>query len=234
MRLHIAFWFFTFALIGIGASHAVEAPILTPIAQVPGKRTDVRFDVNSAEGALHELSDFDPSQFDELYFGPWPNEPLRAGFDANLVPLEFLSVDGPVATFYATTIWNLPEPLLVPLRCLVEVGGLGPSPWLDATSVGLPLELGAVVSNPAGMDFSLLFKIEADYGSGFVPLDEHPPQSVSVRFGSQYGFAAYVVRPIPEPSTALLLGIGFAALICGAAGRRRLGIRRCRHGSCRR
>jgi hypothetical protein len=214
-----------FALCVLNLSVAQGAPIETPIAEVPGKSTPVTFDVMSEEGGLREFSDFDPSQFDELYFGTRVLEPLKAGFDGELVALEFLSVDGTLATWAASTIWNLPDPLVVPLRCQVDVTGLGESPWVDAVSVGLPATLGAAIANPTGADFTLWLRFEADYGDGFVPLDEYPPQDVGVRQGVIFGFAAYVVRPIPEPSTLALLAIGGLAMLCCTRGPRRRRVR---------
>lgn len=102
-----------------------------------------------------------------------------------------------------------------PIEFNMTITGLGAAPWIDPLSVGLPANLGAVVDNSAGVDFTLQWEFVANMGAGFIPLNDVPQGSGGQ---TQSSFAdGFYYLPVPEPGSVALLGVAACVLI----GRRR-------------
>jgi hypothetical protein len=143
------------------------------------------------------FSTFDPAAFRALYWGPQDVDGATAGLDGTLHTLAFAGINGDKATWEGMSAYAAPPGggiVMVPVRMEVTATGLGPTPWVLATSVpgldpGVGEGIGAVVDNSAGLDFSANVQFLADVGAGFVPLNDvpqlpNPPgQTVSSFFG---------------------------------------------------
>jgi len=199
----------------MGAATGTAAPVQVPLSAVPGTQTVIRSNQNSATGTEIDYSGFDTSQFTQMYFGVNPDQPSQfyqptVNLDGVETTLTFEGVQGTTAIWQGSTVANLSGSgsITIPLQFLMVVTGLGNNPWIDPASVSLPSVMGAVVADPAGLDFEVQHYFQADYGSGFGPLTPVPWGSQGGTVGSAVGFTFYVVRPTPEPSTCVLIAIG--------------------------
>ena len=208
-------------------SQSLAAPVHVSIEQVPGQINFLGGNQGSATGSAASYSGFDASQFTAMYFGVNPDPSTQftqptVNFNGGLTTLSFASVQGTTAVWQGSAIADLAGngPQLIPLKFLLTIASLGSDPWIDPTSVGLPSLMGAVIADPSGLDFTAELHFQADYGSGFGPLTPAPFGSQGGRVGSSVGFAFFVVRPTPEPSSLALAVAGFAVCTVGVACRK--------------
>ncbi len=203
------------------SSHAVT---VGPVYPAPGGNVWNGSGNGTSGTATWDYSNFNTSGLDALYFGLNQVDygPAGAGLDGSLTAFTFSGISGQTATWEATTTWynsvNL-NPTAANTRLLMTVTGLGATPWTtDLTSVGLDDTgtfgvLGAVVDNSAGLDFTLLWSIEADTGSGWQSIQSvlqhntHDGDSVS---SIATGF--YSVATVPVPAAVWLFGSAIGLL----------------------
>ncbi len=132
--------------------------------------------------ATWDFSGFTPSAFTELYYGVDQVNygPLAAGIDGTLNPMAYIGASGTTATWRVDAPYTSaggsgdPPDGSYPITLTLTVTGLGPSPWVDATSLGLPADVGAVADNSAGLDFTLNWEVTVDMSPnsiGVVPLN---------------------------------------------------------------
>lgn len=179
---------------------------------------------SSAQGSQTDYSEIDLSGLDALYFGINPDSPPSAGFDT-LFPfhpqMSFVDTDGTTARWEGSSdLVTDTISMTVPTRYLLTVQGLGSDPWIDASTVGAPTSIGAVVDVSSGADFSTTVFFQADYGDGFVPMEE-PPFPFTGRRGVSVGYSFYAVYTIPEPSALVLAAMGTALFVAMRVLRRR-------------
>jgi hypothetical protein len=173
----------------------------------------------NAGGSNGSYSAFDASYFDTLFWGPqWGTDPgPRAGLDGTLHTLSFLSASGTTAIWQGTTSYTSPGgpgPASCGscnIRLEIDISGLGANPWaLEASVLGLTSlapGIGAVVSNPNGLDFTANFQFLADLGSGFVAIND-VPNGGGLTVSSLSGAFYYT----PEPSIGMLFAAGLLGL----------------------
>lgn len=195
-----------------------QADLIGAVWPAPGGSTWVNTGGVSGASALAtwDYSGFNSSAFSSLYYGldQVTYGPLAATIDgAPLIALSFDSVSGTTATWSTSAPYTSasgsgdPPSGNYPIEFRMTVTGLGASPWVDATTLGLPANVGAVADNSSGQDFTVNFEFVADLGSGFIPLNSVPGPGGHV--GSSFADGFYYAA-IPETSSFL-----FGGMICG-------------------
>lgn len=163
--------------------------------------------------ATWEYSNHDATGLSGLYFGLNQVDygELGAGLNGTADPFTFFGVSGTTAEWRASTIWEnavtlIPQSALT--RLTMTVTGLGSNPWTtDLTSIGLDNtatfgDLGAVVDNSSGSDFTLQWSIEADVGSGWQSINsiqQHFTNDGNTRSSFATGYF-YEAAPVPVPA----------------------------------
>lgn len=178
-----------------------------------------------AGGVTWSYSNFDVSGLSALYFGlDQLNGPVGAGLSGTADPFSnFDGVSGTVATWSGTTTWydhqNGTNPSTVATRLTITITGLGSTPWVtDLASIGLDSgfgDLGAVVDNSSGSDFSMHWAVESDADGGWKALNDVRQHSsrdgqTITNFGT--GFYYEEASAVPEINGAQL-GIALTLLL---------------------
>lgn len=169
-------------------------------------------------------SGFDNSAFSELYWGLAPSTTIFSRLSGSGAgsTMTFAGISGNVATWSGTGYYlnNLLQPQTTPTLFRATVNSAA-TPWVLASSVGLPAALGAVIDNSTGLNYSLNLEFLAWNGS-WIPLNtfgtayDHgsaSPRTIT-SIGGGYYSAEPILVPVPEPSTYLagaLLLLPFAA-----------------------
>lgn len=112
----------------------------------------------------------------------------------------------------------------------MTVNGLGANPWItNLASIGLDDtgafgNLGAVVDNSSGLDFTLGWKVEANTGSGWVPINSVLQTAAHAGY-TETNFATgfYYELPASVPEAGALAVWSILGLAAGLAVRRKRG-----------
>ena len=137
-----------------------------------------------------------------------------------LKPLSYVGSSGETATWSVSAPYTSlggpsdPPSGNYPINFTMTVDGLGSSPWIDATTLGLAADIGAVADNSAGADFTLKWQVLVDMGIyGIRPLNG--PNGVPGINHTGFSFASgfYSVAAVPEPSAFLSVGLVGLGLI---------------------
>ncbi|QDU53963.1 hypothetical protein [Aeoliella mucimassa] len=215
----------------VATASMANAAIQGPTYPAPGGNNWSGNGISGTEGtAVWNYSNFDTNSFSDLYFGlnQLDYGDNGAGLDGSVAPFTFSSASGQTATWTANTTWyndvtNVPTAATT--RLVMTVSGLGANPWItDLASIGLDTgfgDLGAVVDNSSGSDFSLSWSIEANIGSGWQPLNgpSGVPQSSSHSGYNRSSFATgfyYNEAVVPEPATMVvwtILGLSTGVVV---------------------
>ena len=193
------------------------AALVGPVDPPPGGYTFTNIGgVSGTEGlAVWGHTGFTSSAFADLYYGLDQSTygTLGAGLAGSLLPFNYVGASGQTATFTLISPYISPggtgDPPSgnYPVRLEMTVTGLGATPWVDAVSLGLPADVGAVVQNTAGLDFTLSWQMQADMGSGYIPLNG--PGGVPQNGGGTVSSFAtgFYYAPVPEASSFLFSGL---------------------------
>lgn len=172
-----------------------------------------------AGGKTFNYSNFDDSAFTDLYWGPDDTSLPAATLDGLLQTMTYSSTSGTTSYWDTTSSYFNPTTSVTSTQTIwlaIDIMGLGASPWITATSVGLPSSLGAVVDDSTGADFSanLLFSVGATPGTTPInslqqsPTAGCPPSNC--RTQTSFSGAFYFTDPVsvPEPGSLALIGAG--------------------------
>ena len=172
-------------------------------------------------GIDFNYSSFVGSSFSNLYWGVDSSALPAAGLDGTYNPMAFSGDSGTTATWDVTSVYTNPMTLVTStdtIQLAIDVTGLGTTPWIMATSVGLPGTIGAVVDDSAGSNFTANIAF-TDVSQGGIAINQLlQPTSSDLTVSSFNGAFYYnppVVSSTPEPGTLVLMGaslIGFAVL----------------------
>lgn len=180
--------------------------------------------VGSAGGLDWSFAAWNSAEFVDLFVGAGYH---GAGLDGTAYDLSFAGIAGDAISYAGTTPWVSPGgsvaagPYVVDVVLTVTVSG-GYNSWLPAASVpgltALDPDIDAVVDITGGLDFNLNFYAEANLpGIGWVPLnDVQQPLPGGALTQTSVGTNWY--GTVPEPTTAMLIGIGLLGM--AGAGRR--------------
>lgn len=211
---------FTAAVLTLTSAAAHASLISSTTA--PGGSTAVASGAGAAltGGRTVNYSGLNTAAFSNLYWGFSTSYLPAAGLDAALHDLTLSSINGTIATWAGTSNWynkDNGQTSTVDLRFIVNIGGLGNTPWLLASQVAdLAASTGAVVNVSSGSNFSANMQFLADTrgGAGYQALNSIRVQSGATR--SSYSTTFYATAPasqVPEPGTLALAGLGLAALV---------------------
>lgn len=205
-----------------------NAAIQGPTYPAPGGNSFSGNGVSGANGtAIWNYSGFDTNGFDSLYFGlnQTDHGALGAGLDGVANPFSLHAISGNTAEWRANTSWFVSTGgphVPATTRLVMTVTGLGATPWItDLASIGLDTgfgNLGAVVDNSSGLDFTLAWKVEANTGSGWQAINS-VPQHASHNGYTRTSFATgfyYTEAAVPEPTTLAvwsLLGLSTGIVV---------------------
>jgi hypothetical protein len=195
-----------FILIGIvslvwaGSTFAVpEGPVYPPPGGCLFKQDPDDGSAGDEGGVDFIFTNFDPTAFSELFWGisseAPPEQAVGAGLDGNLYPLSFVGATSESAQWFAA---DLPYPYLditVDVRFTLTMVSEEVSLIL-AETVGLD-DLGAVVDNSAGKDFTVNLFFEANIDDVWVPintLEQYPDDPDPTQTSFEGGFY-YVFNP---------------------------------------
>jgi len=180
----------------------------------------------SAAGATRSYGSFNTSAFSTLYWGSDSSSLPGAGLDGTAHTLSFSSTSGTTATWLGTTSWfnhnTNTNNTNVSVEMLIDIGGLGATPWVTASSLGLNSNLGALVDLSSGQNFTANVKFLANVGNGFQSLDSIDASGLvkaSLNGAFYYSDPNGSTAGVPEPGTTGLLAIGALAV---ASLRRRI------------
>ncbi len=210
-----------------------HSALLGPTYPAPGGNNWSGNGVNGPDGlAIWNYSNFDSNSFGVLYFGLNQTDygALGAGLNGSVDPFFFHGVNSittTMAEWRSDTTWvnQLGNVQNVQTRLLMNILGLGANPWItNLASIGLDTgygDLGAVVNNSAGLDFSLQWTIEANTGSGWQAINtvqQLPQNDGKTRSSFATGF--YYSEPVPAPAGLGLLAIGLLGFVAARRIRR--------------
>lgn len=163
-------------------------------------------------GKTFSYSNFDPSQYGVLYWGPTSlliGEPNNTEFD-----MTFNSCSNSTCEFDAPVGWYLPT------RLILNVSGFLGAPVTEASQ--------GVFAAPTyplfqvNGNFSTTFEFEALQNGSWVPIDTIPNESLGTPAGNtnvkSANFGFFDTLPTPEPASMVLIGAG---LVCMGVIRRR-------------
>ena len=216
---HLIFWamMFTVSICWVGTSFAVP---MGPVFPAPGGTTFVaggQPSAGDAGGRDFNYSNFDSSQFSDLWWGPNSSFLPSAGLNGTANQFTSFSISGTTATWTGTTAWTAGGVFTdtIPWELRIQVTGLGANPWVTSASVpgldpGAGTGIGAVVNNASGLDFSANLQFLANTGGGFQAMNDITPQFTG-RTRTSVGTAFYYEpAAVPIPSTLFIFGLGFA------------------------
>ena len=206
------------------ASAFIQGPDYPP----PGGVTWSGSGSGTSGTATWNYSNFDVSGLDSLYFGLNQVDygAIGAGLNNTADAFSLYSVSGTTAEWHASTTWyNGSSNVPASTRLVMTVGNLGPNPWTtDLASIGLDTgfgDLGAVVDNSSGSNFTLDWKIEADTGSGWQAINsvqQYLSHDGFTRTNFATGFYSELTA-VPEPTTLIvwsLLGLTVSVIATNA------------------
>ncbi len=215
----------TLLLLGtVAVTMGAEAALTGPAWPPPGgvNYTMTGTSIGDPGGVTFSFSNFNPSQFNDLFWGLWNGGYPQMALDNSLDPLSFYYRTGGTAAWAGTTTWFHHETGVatsVQTILYAGVGGLGSDPWVLAGDVpGLDPGLGAVVNTAGGLDFTVNLQamawIEGD-SYGYRPINSIP-QSAGHGGWTRTEFAGGFYYTTPEAVATLPLlaatAIGMLAL----------------------
>jgi hypothetical protein len=162
---------------------------------------------------------FDASAFDALYFGvnQIDNGVVGAGLNGTANAFSFVGITGSTATWEADTTWiNDVTGDLQNAKTRLEMTIAGLTWITDLASIGLDTfgDLGAVVDNSSGADFTLEWNIMADTGGGWLAINSIQ-QADGNDGNTKSNFATGFYYTTPAPAVLVLLSMGLVGV--GAA-----------------
>ncbi|XOV87994.1 MAG: PEP-CTERM sorting domain-containing protein [Pseudomonadota bacterium] len=221
-------------LFGLCATFAVGqqaiAGVVGPQWPAPGGTSYVSNGVNPGSGIRVEtFSGFDVTGLSGLYYGldQLNYGPAGAGLNGSPDPFSLFVVSGQTAVWTGTTSYLDQNDgwITADTRMTWTVAGLGATPWItNLASVGLDTgfgDLGAVIDNSLGQDFTLSWTIQADVGNGFQFINAIPQQQSQDGKTSTSVARGFYSVSVPEPATLVLLMLGLAAVLAGESRKAR-------------
>jgi hypothetical protein len=216
-------------MLSVAIAETASAIPVGPVFPPPGGVTFTAGGAPSAgdpAGRDFTFSGFDTNFFSALYWGPSSVNLPQAALDGTLDAATSFSVSGTTATWSGTTTWTNPNTSVVttnvPWELRIDISGLGTTPWVQASTLGLPSPVGYVVDDSAGTTFTANLKFVANVGSGFVAMNtiQQSPSTPSLTQTS-FGGGFYFDRPsaVPEPASLLLTGLGMFVVSAYASRR---------------
>lgn len=219
----------------LALASAAQSTPLGPTYPAPGgngfSATPLGASAGDPGGKTFSYSGFDTSQFTDLYWGPDDSVPPQTAvgetLDGTLHAMTFDTISGTTAYWNTTSPYTDPTTLGTSTQTIwlsIDITGLGPTPWITSTSVGLPAAIGAVVDDSTGANYSALlqFAVGPTLG-GSTPLNsvQQPTSSnlTASSFSGAFYYTPEAIANAAEPGTVALLGASLLGV--GLVTRRR-------------
>ncbi|WP_228896517.1 PEP-CTERM sorting domain-containing protein [Pseudoduganella aquatica] len=199
--------------------HCIAHATLTPSYPPPGGVTFSGAGTQGATGGrTNTYSGFNTSAFGQLYWGASTASLPGAALDGSVDPLTFSSINGTTATWTGVTNWYDQQNGVtgtVQMRLLIDIGGLGATPWLLASTIAdMNAATGAVVNVSSAASFTANLQFQANTGSGFQAINNISVLQGNTRtsFGGAFYATPAQTSNVPEPGSLALASLGLGAL----------------------
>ena len=210
---------FTVALVGLASVGFALATPLGPVYPAPGGNTfSSSGSAGNTGGRTNNYGGFDGSAFSNLYWGPDSSNLPAAGLDGVLHAMTFTGISGTSSFWQTTSNYTNPTTSITSLETIVlqiAISGLGATPWVLASSLGLASAIGAVIDDSSALPFSANIAFTVG-GNAINNLQQGCCNLTQSSFAG--GFYYDDPAAVPEPGPLALLGVAMFGL---AAVRRR-------------
>ena len=203
----------------LGGASVAGAALIGPEWPAPGGTTySATGEPGKTGGLTFSYTGFDPTQYSELYWGPWDGAPIGASLNGQEIDasemMTFSTFSGNTAVWTGASTWSYfsgntlysDRPILTRMTVTTN-----PSSFVDASALGASVGVLAPVTG----DYSANILFEANFFGNWLPIDVGynmyqtlPGSGTGVSFNG-----GYYHTPVPLPGAVLLFSSGLLGLL---------------------